>query len=143
MSHSENSPDIGPTTSYYQGRDAGRIEERERITANIRERVADLMLCTKKDTCHELARFIDSYIEEWTEPGQSVREYEHDRSTEEYLQGMSDSGDVLYGITDRLRDSLHDMEEMTGVEVDMSKTMLNLILERYSERIWERRDSLR
>lgn len=41
--------------------------ERERIVQNIRERVADLRACSKRDNCQEFATLIESYIQEWTE----------------------------------------------------------------------------
>ena len=40
-------------------------EERERIRANIIDRVQDLSSCTKNDNCQELGALIASYIEEW------------------------------------------------------------------------------
>lgn len=39
--------------------------ERERIRANIIDRVQDLSSCTKKDNCEELGALIASYIDEW------------------------------------------------------------------------------
>lgn len=44
-----------------------QIAERERIIANILERVRDLRSCTKNDNCNELGELINSYIPEWTE----------------------------------------------------------------------------
>jgi hypothetical protein len=40
-------------------------EERERIRANIIDRVQDLSSCTKKDNCEEFGALIASYIDEW------------------------------------------------------------------------------
>lgn len=42
-----------------------RDSERERIRANIIDRVQDLSACTKNDNCEELGALIASYIEEW------------------------------------------------------------------------------
>ena len=40
-------------------------QERERIRANIIDRVKDLSSCHKNDNCEELGALIASYIEEW------------------------------------------------------------------------------
>lgn len=42
-----------------------REQERERIRANIIDRVRDLSSCHKDDNCQELGALIASYIEEW------------------------------------------------------------------------------
>ena len=46
-----------------------RDSERERIRANIIDRVQDLSACTKRDNCEELGALIASYIEEWIDEG--------------------------------------------------------------------------
>jgi len=48
------------------GYQAGTLDERERITKNIKDRVDDLRHCGKADNCQEFANLIESYIEEWT-----------------------------------------------------------------------------
>ena len=40
-------------------------QERERIRANILDRVQDLSTCHKNDNCKEFGAYIESYIEEW------------------------------------------------------------------------------
>ena len=50
---------------YYAGMTEGRIQERERIRANIIERVQDLASCRKTDNCQEFSALIGSYVEEW------------------------------------------------------------------------------
>lgn len=42
-----------------------RAEERKRIEANIRSRIADLEACTKRDNCLELADLLEDYLPEW------------------------------------------------------------------------------
>ena len=42
-----------------------KAQERERIRANIIDRVQDLSSCHKNDNCQELGALIASYIEEW------------------------------------------------------------------------------
>lgn len=41
--------------------------ERDRIKANILDRVKELRSCTKDDNCNEFGAYIESYIEEWIE----------------------------------------------------------------------------
>ena len=50
--------------------------ERERIIANIYDRVSDLRSCTKNDSCVEFGELIESYIYEWTE-GAETSEPKH------------------------------------------------------------------
>lgn len=47
-------------------------EERERIRANIIDRVQDLSTCHKDDNCQELGALIASYIEEWLDEPHTV-----------------------------------------------------------------------
>ena len=56
-----------PSDDWEWGHAFGKNAERERITRNIRDRVADLRSCCKDDNCQEFASLIESYIEEWTE----------------------------------------------------------------------------
>ena len=42
-----------------------KAQERERIRANIIDRVQDLSSCHKNDNCKEFGALIASYIEEW------------------------------------------------------------------------------
>ena len=44
-------------------------QERERIRANIIDRVQDLSSCAKHDNCKELGALIASYIDEWLDEG--------------------------------------------------------------------------
>ena len=44
-----------------------KAQERERIRANIIDRVQDLSSCHKNDNCQELGALIASYIEEWVD----------------------------------------------------------------------------
>lgn len=44
-------------------------EERERIRANILERVQDLTSCNKNDDCNEWGQHIQGYIQEWLDDG--------------------------------------------------------------------------
>lgn len=52
-------------TAYEAGHARGRLVERERLTANIQRRVADLRVCHKNDYCQEMADHIEGYIEEF------------------------------------------------------------------------------
>lgn len=66
----------GNSTVYRQGDGSGNSSsqptaetstylERERIRANIIDRVQDLTSCNKTDNCQEFGELIASYIEEW------------------------------------------------------------------------------
>jgi hypothetical protein len=141
MSHSENYEDSGPTSVFYQGVEEGKRQQSHLIRLEMLERVKDLRCCTKRDTCNEVANLIESYIPEWVEPDKSLLEHQRSRENEIYVEGRSDSGDVLFAIIQRLRSSLLDMEELLDIDIETENRMLNLILERYSDAIWEKRDS--
>ena len=46
-------------------------KERERIRANILERVQDLTSCNKNDDCNEWGLHIEGYIQEWLDDGEN------------------------------------------------------------------------
>ena len=140
MSHSETYTDTGPTSAFYQGVEEGKRQQSHLIRLEMLERVKDLRCCTKTDNCQEVANLIESYISDWVEPEKSLLEHEQYREKEMYEEGLCDSGDVVFAIIDRLRCSLRDMEELLETDTERETRMLNLILERYSDLIWEKRD---
>jgi hypothetical protein len=61
---------------------------------------------------------------------------------EAWENGISDAGDVVFAVLDRLRCSVYDMEELTNQSTEREQQLLAMIHERYVELIWEKRDAL-
>jgi hypothetical protein len=117
MSHTPNHIDTGPTSAFYQGRDAGIKEERERIVKILQQ------------APHLMTSGLMQDIAEDFQPDES-----------NYERGLSDSGDALDAVVTRLVNTLHDMEEL-GTTTEREQHLLHLLFERYTEKIWEARDN--
>jgi hypothetical protein len=125
VSHSENYIDRGATSSYYQGVEAGKEEERRRIVKLIQDYSPDL------DTLRLVA-----LIE-----GSQTDTFEDVTDRELYEEGVSDAGDIIFAVIDRLRCSVHDWQELTDTDTSKEQRLLQLIVERYEDGMWEKRDS--
>lgn len=125
MSHTPEQPDYGHTTSFYQGQEAGINEERKRVVKLIQDHAPDL------DTLRLIA------LIESNQP--DTFEYVTDK--EHYEQGLSDAGEVIFAVLDRLKHSVYDLEELTHADTSREQHLIRLILERYTDGIWEKRDS--
>jgi len=84
-----------------------RERERNRIVSRLKEYVEDLRLCSKKDSCADIADAIQGQIEEIT--GEQM-------DNEEFIDGMAEVHEVVYTTLDRLQQSINDM---MGVYMDM------------------------
>lgn len=124
MSHTPNHRDTGPTTHFYQGREAGIEEERERI----------VKLLQNNSTSLEQLRLVSLIESNQPNTSEDVTDEDH------YERGLSDSGDVIDEVLTRLTNTLHDMEEL-GMPTDREQHLLHLLFERYVEKIWELRDN--
>ena len=85
----------------------GVKDERDRIVSQFKEYVEDLRLCSKKDSCADIAYAVQGQIEEIT--GEEMDD-------EEFIEGMAEAHDVVYTTLERLQQSLNDM---MGVYMDM------------------------
>jgi hypothetical protein len=124
MSHSPNQIDTGPTSAFYQGRDAGIEAERERI----------VKLLQNNSTSLEQLRLVSLIESNQPDTSEDVTDEDH------YERGLSDAGDVIDEVVTRLTNTLHDMEEL-GIATDREQHLLHLLFERYTEKIWELRDN--
>lgn len=84
-----------------------RERERNRIVSQLKEYVADLRICSKNDSCADIANAIQGQIEEIT--GEEM-------DNEEFIDGMAEVHEVVYTTLDRLQQSINDM---MGVYMDM------------------------
>jgi len=118
MSHTPNHIDNGPTTHFYQGKEAGMKEERDRIIGVIQSYAPQLI------TSGLMERIGDGWVPDETN----------------YDRGLGDSADALYKVLDRLKHSLYDTEYLTDVETSQGQKLIELIYDRYGEEIWKVRD---
>lgn len=117
MSHTPNHKDTEATSAFYQGMEAGQKNERERIL-NILQQAP-----------HLLTSGLLEQIQSNFEPDPS-----------NYERGLSDAGDALHEVLDRLKSSLYDTEYLTDADTSLGQKLLEIIYDRYGETIWKKRD---
>lgn len=112
----------------------GELRARNRIVSQLKEYVEDLRICSKNDSCADIAYAIQGQVEEIT--GEEMQDsYSAERvteiedkayevgkatglreSSEEFIDGMAEVHEVVYITLDRLQQSLNDT---MGIYMDM------------------------
>jgi len=88
--------------------ESGVKHEQKRIVSQLTEYMEDLKLCSKKDSCADIAYAIQGQIEEIT--GEEMD------NEDAFIEGMAEAHDVVWSTVDRLQQSLNDV---MGIYMDM------------------------